>query len=81
MRYMLALLCPPAAFLACKKWGQAIPAAISFGLAIATAQSGIGVVIDFVLILWAFHAVGDDDARREARTFAKTVHQIPIVRR
>ena len=81
MRYLLALVCPPLAFLACRKWVQAIPATILFGLAIATASSGLGAAIDFVLILWAFYAVGDEEARQEARAFIKTVHQIPVLRR
>ena len=81
MRYLMALVCPPLAFVACKKWGQAIPATILFGLAIATARYGVGAFLDFCLILWAFYAVGDDDARAEARAFVKTVHPIPIVRR
>ena len=81
MRYLLALVCPPLALLACRKWIQAIPATFLFGLALATAQSGVGAFIDFVVILWAFYAVGDEDARREARAFIKTVQRIPIVRR
>ncbi len=81
MRYLLALICPPLAFLACRKWFQAVPATILFALAIATAQSGLGALIDFVVILWAFYAVGDDNARQETRAFVKTVRQIPIVRR
>ncbi len=81
MNYLLALLCPPLAFVACRKWAQAALAAILFGLAVATARSGLGAAIEFVAILWAFHAVGDEDARREARAFVKTVHQIPVIRR
>ena len=80
MRYALSLICPPLAFLACKKWFQAIPAAVLYGLAIVTARYGIGALIEFFLILWSFRVVSDTVADREARIFAKTVKPIPIIR-
>ena len=80
MRYALALVCPPLALLACKRWFQAIPGAILYGLAIATAQYGVGALIEFFLILWAVNAVGDEKAGRVSRAFIKTVEPIPIIR-
>jgi hypothetical protein len=80
MRYALALICPPLALLACKKWFQAIPAAVLYGTAIITARYGVGALIEFFLILWAIRAVSDTVANREALTFAKTVKPIPIIR-
>jgi hypothetical protein len=80
MRYALALICPPLALLACKKWFQAIPSAVLYGTAIITARYGIGALIEFFLILWAFRAVSDTIAIREALRFAKTVKPIPIIR-
>jgi hypothetical protein len=80
MRYVLALICPPLALLACRKWFQAIPAAVLYGLAIVTARYGVGALIEFFLILWAFRAVSDCVANLEARTFTETVKPIPIIR-
>ena len=80
MKYALALICPPAALFACKKRFQAVPAAILFALAIATARSGVGPLIAFFLILWAVRVVGDDRADVEARAFIRTVRPVPIVR-
>ena len=81
MRYVLALLCPPLGLLACERRFQAISAAILFVLAIATARWGVGIVIEFFLILWASNAAGDYDAAREALAFVGTVKPIPIIRR
>ncbi len=80
MRYALALICPPLALLVCKRWVGAIPAAILYLMAIATARYGIGALIEFFLVLWASNAVGDRDAAIEARAFVKDVLPIPIVR-
>ena len=80
MRYVLALICPPLALLSCKRWFQAIPASILYALAIAWAKYGVGALIEFFLILWAFNVAGDEKARREARAFVKTVHPIPVIR-
>lgn len=80
MRYVLALICPPLAFLACKKWARAIPAAALFGLAVVTARYGVGALLELFLVMWAFHAVGDEAANREVRAFVKTVEPIPIIR-
>ena len=80
MRYALAFLCPPIALLACRRWYQAIPAAVLFGLVIATAKYGVGAVVDFFLILWASHEVGAEDARRESSDFVRTVKPVPVIR-
>ena len=80
MRYALALLCPPLALHACKKWGQAIPAALLYALAIASARYGIGALIQFFLVLWAIRVVGDEAAHREALAFVRTVEPIPVIR-
>jgi len=76
MKYTLAVICPPLAFLACGKWFRAAVSAALFLVAIATARIGVGVALDFFLILWAFAAVGDHDAHREAVAFigASTPH-------
>ncbi len=80
MRYTLAMFCPPLAFWICRRPTQAAVSAILFILAIATAEQGIGAVLDFFLILWATNAVGDEAAGRETRAFTKTVKPIPIIR-
>jgi len=80
MRYTLALLCPPLALFACDKWCQAIPSAILFALAIATAKYGVGALIDFFLILWASNIVGEHQSRREAIAFIRTVKPVPVIR-
>ena len=80
MRYAFALVCPPIALLGCRRWFQAVPCAILYALAIATAQYGIGVLIGFFLILWALNVVSDEQAGREARAFVKTVKPIPVIR-
>lgn len=79
MRYALSLICPPLALLVCKKWFQAIPSAVLYGLAIVTARYGVGALIEFFLILWSFRVVSDTFADREARTFAESVKPIPII--
>ncbi len=71
MRYTLAVICPPLAFVACGKRLRAAVAAVLFVAAVATARIGVGVAIDFLLVLWAFAAVGDHDAHREAVAFIK----------
>ncbi len=80
MNYTLAVICPPLAFAACKKWVQAVPATLLFVLAIATAQYGVGALVDFFLILWASRMVGDEQARRESRAFIRTVKPVPVIR-
>ena len=80
MRYALALVCPPLALLSCRRWFQAVPSAILYALAIATAKYGIGALIQFFLILWAVNVIGDEKAGREARAFVKTVKPIPVIR-
>jgi hypothetical protein len=79
MRYTLALLCPPLAILICKRWFQAALSAILFALAIAWAQYGVGVLIEFFLILWAFNVVGNEKATREMQEFVETVEPIPVI--
>ena len=79
MRYLLAIFCPPLALLTCHRPWKAIAAAFLYALAIFTARWGVGVFIDFCLILWATHAVGDEQAGREVRAFVKTVQPIPII--
>jgi len=80
MKYLLALICPPLALMSCKRWFQAIPCTALYGLAIATASIGVGALIEFFLILWAFNQVGDEKAGREARAFVRTVEPIPVIR-
>jgi len=80
MRYLIALVCPPLALLACGRWFQAIPCVLLYALAIVTAKYGVGALIEFFLILWAVNVVGDEKAGVEARAFVKTVEPIPVVR-
>ncbi len=80
MRYLMALICPPLALMACKRWFQAIPSAILYGLAIVTARYGVGALIEFFLILWAVNVVGDEKAGRESGAFIRTVAPIPVIR-
>ena len=80
MRYILALFCPPLALMACRRWFQAAAAAILFALAVATARSGVGALVEFFLVLWAFRVVGEDGAAREARAFIRTVRPVRIRR-
>ena len=80
MRYAMALVCPPFALLGCRRWLASVPCAILYALAIATMAYGIGVLIEFFLILWACNVVGDEEAALEARAFIRTVKPIPIIR-
>ena len=80
MRYAFALVCPPLALLGCRRWFQAVPCAILYALAIATARYGIGALVEFFLILWAINVVSDEKAGRQARAFVKTVKPIPVIR-
>jgi hypothetical protein len=80
MRYFLAVICPPLALLLSRRWFQAIPATLLYALAIAWAESGFGVLIEFFLILWAFRIVGERNAEVETRAFARTVRPIPVIR-
>ncbi len=80
MRYALAMLCPPLALHVCRRPHQAMVAAALFAIAIATVLPyGFGIFVDFFLILWATHAVGDEHAAREVRAFIATVKPIPVI--
>jgi len=79
MRYALAMFCPPLALLISHRRYQAVAAAVLYAVAIVTARWGIGVLIEFFLILWATNAVGDEKAGREAQAFIKTVKPIPVI--
>lgn len=80
MRYALAMFCPPLALLVSHRPCRAAVAAILFAVAIATVgYHGLGAFLDFFLILWATHAVGDETAGLEARAFIRTVKPIPVV--
>jgi hypothetical protein len=80
MRYLTAVLCPPLALLLCRRWFQAVPSILLYALAIDWMDSGVGALIDFFLILWAFRVVGERSAELEARAFIRTVEPIPIIR-
>jgi hypothetical protein len=80
MRYALAMFCPPLALLISHRSYQAILAAVLYSVAIATVgYYGLGVFLEFFLVLWATHAVCDEQAGREARAFIKTVKPIPVI--
>jgi hypothetical protein len=80
MRYFLAVICPPLALLSSRRWFQAIPGTILYGLALDWMESGVGALLMFFLILWAFRVVGERNAEVEARTFVRTVEPIPVIR-
>ncbi len=80
MRYLLALLCPPAALLACRRPRQAMAALILWLVGLASIGWGVGVVILFGCILWAANAVGDHRAAIDAARFIRTVKPIRTVR-
>lgn len=73
MRFFTAVVCPPLAFLLCGRPVRAAIAAVAFVAAVLTVRSGIGLAIDFALILWAIGSVGDEDAKLEARGFVAGV--------
>jgi hypothetical protein len=73
MRYLFAVVCPPLAFLSCGRWGRAAIASVLFALAIATTHLGLGIAIEFLLILWAVGSVGDENARLVSRGFIASV--------
>ncbi|WP_435017443.1 hypothetical protein TA3x_005050 [Tundrisphaera sp. TA3] len=73
MRYFFAVVCPPLAFLSCGRWFRAAVASVFFALAIATMHMGLGVLIEFFLILWAIGSVGDENARLISQGFVATV--------
>ncbi len=80
MRYLIAMLCPPLALAMCRRWFQAVLATILYGLAIVGMESGVGLLIDFFLILWAFRILGERSAELEARAFVRAVEPIPVIR-
>ena len=63
MRYLMALICPPLALLTCHRTTQAAVASVLYVFAIATARWGIGVFVEFFLVLWATNIVGDETGR------------------
>jgi hypothetical protein len=80
MRYLTAVICPPLALLLCRRWFQAIPSALLYALAMDWMESGVGALIAFFLILWAFRIVGERNAEIESKAFIATVEPIPVVR-
>jgi hypothetical protein len=80
MQYLIAVICPPLALLSSRRWFQAIPCTLLYGLAIAWMESGVGALIDFFLILWAFRVVGERNAEVETQAFVRTVEPIPVIR-
>ncbi len=80
MRYLTAVLCPPLALVLCRRWFQAIASLALFALAIDWIDNGIGALLDFFLILWAFRVVGERNAAVETREFVQTVEPIPVIR-
>lgn len=80
MRYLTAMLCPPLALWLAHRRFQAVPSALLYTLAIFWMESGVGALIAFFLVLWAFRVVGEQKAEVEARAFVKTVDPIPVIR-
>ena len=75
MRYFFAVICPPLAFVVLGRWPRAVVASLLFGLAIVTAGRGYGIALEFLLILWAFGSVGDEEARVESVGFVRLVKE------
>ncbi len=80
MRYLLALICPPLALLLCRRRGQSLVCLILCFAALASMRWGIGVLLLFGCILWAFNVVGDDRAAAMSDRFIRTVKPIPMIR-
>ena len=81
MRYLLALICPPAALLACHRPGQAIVALILFVAACLTIRWGLGLLLLVGCILWAVNVVGSGRAAEVSAEFVRTVKPFRTVRR
>ena len=75
MRYLLALICPPAALWRCRRWGQAIFAAIAWLAGLATLRWGIGFISIFFCMMWATNAVGDDRAAAVTARFVRSLRE------
>lgn len=76
MRYLLALVCPPAALLACRRPRQAAFVLILCLTGVASWRWGIGVLLLFWAVLWAVNAVGDDRAAHISARFVRSVKPI-----
>jgi len=81
MRYTLAFVCPPLALRACGKPRQAIFGWVLYALAFASGNFGVVIGLHFLSILWAWAAVGHQDAQQEAQEFIHAVRLSQSVRR
>ena len=80
MRYLLALICPPAALLACHRPVQAWITGLLGLVGIMLGSWGAALLVWFGCILWAMTAVGDDRAAQDSAQFIRSVKPIPTVR-
>ena len=80
MRYLLALVCPPAAIGLCGGRWRAVVAVGLCLLGIASIRWGVGIVLLFGCILWAMHDVGDSRAAAKSARFIRTVKPIRFYR-
>ena len=80
MRYLLALICPPAALLACHRPWQSLVVLLLWVVGLATTGWGVGLLLLFASILWASNGVGDERAAQESARFVRSVTPIPTVR-
>lgn len=80
MNDLLALICPPAALLGCRRPWQAMLSLILCLAGLASVRWGVGVVLLLGCILWACNAVGDDRAAQVSARFIRTVKPIRTVR-
>ncbi len=80
MRYLLALICPPAALLVCERPWQALLSLIFCLAGLASVHWGVGLVGLLGCILWASNVVGNDQASEVSARFIRTVKPIPITR-
>ena len=74
MKYALAVVCPPLALQACGKSFQSISGWVLLAMGIALGNVGVVIVLHFLEILWAWSAVGHQDAHLEAQQFVHEVH-------
>ena len=80
MRYLLALICPPVALLACRRYGQAAVVAALYLGGFASLHWGVGFLLLFICMLWAANAVGDERAAAESARFIRTIRPIRAYR-
>ena len=80
MRYLLALVCPPAALLACHRPWQAGVVLLLCLAGLASWGWGVGILLLCWAILWAANGVGDDRAAAASKQFIRAVRPVRSAR-